>query len=101
MGCDAAIGVIAPCIIQRDIALLIATVMVLAPSSGAAQVPAPDVLSVTESTTLSADWYGSIRVQNADVVLNCAGHTVFGPGAEETLDHEKSESGVPGSENCI
>jgi len=55
-------------------------------SAVAASAADPDVLIVTESTVLDDDWYGSIRVQANDVVLDCAGHTVFGPGVAENPD---------------
>jgi parallel beta-helix repeat protein len=37
-------------------------------------------LTITSSTTLTEDHYGNIVIDADNVTLDCAGHTVFGPG---------------------
>jgi parallel beta-helix repeat protein len=39
-------------------------------------------LVLTQSTTLAADHYGNIVIQTDGVTLDCAGHTVAGPGLD-------------------
>jgi parallel beta-helix repeat protein len=39
-------------------------------------------LVLTQSATLAADHYGNIVIQADGVTLDCAGHTVYGPGLE-------------------
>ena len=40
------------------------------------------VWSLTESTTLKADYQGNIVIRTDNVTLDCAGHTVSGPGVD-------------------
>ena len=35
---------------------------------------------LTHSTTLQADYYGNIVIETDNVTLDCAGHTIHGPG---------------------
>jgi parallel beta-helix repeat protein len=44
------------------------------------QLPPVETLTLTESTTLTADHYGNIVLAANDITLDCAGHAVLGPG---------------------
>ena len=59
------------------LALLIAAVAVLAVPVSATHAPA---LTIMTDTTLSADFTGAIGIAADGVTLDCAGHTVMGPG---------------------
>jgi parallel beta-helix repeat protein len=56
-------------------ALLIAATQAVAVASATS-----GTLVLTQSTTLTADYYGTILIQADNVTLDCAGHTVYGPG---------------------
>ena len=61
-----------------------------APSSGA---PATEgVLSVTADTTLEADHRGPVVIDSDQVMLDCAGHTLFGDGTGIGIDLTASRS---------
>jgi parallel beta-helix repeat protein len=61
--------------------VLVVLVMVLTmlPGAAAGATP-PDVLHLYDSVILDGDFSGSIIIWGNDVTLDCAGHTVSGPG---------------------
>ena len=57
--------------------------LLLGASFGVTAASAADgTLVLTESKTLSADHYGNIVIAADHVTLDCAGHTVHGPGLD-------------------
>lgn len=64
---------------SRLIATLVPFVVLAGiPATGLAD--SPGLLDVTEDVTLGDDWYGSVVVAAPGVTLNCAGHSIIGPG---------------------
>jgi parallel beta-helix repeat protein len=51
-----------------------------APAVGLSPSSSSGTLIITSTTTLTEDHYGNIVIQANNVALDCAGHTVFGPG---------------------
>ncbi len=51
-----------------------------APIVADAQSSSSGTLIITSNTTLAEDHYGNILIAADNVTLDCAGHTVFGPG---------------------
>jgi parallel beta-helix repeat protein len=42
----------------------------------------PETLTLTSSMTLTEDHYGNILIHSDNVTLDCAGHTIHGPGVQ-------------------
>jgi len=55
-------------------------IIVAVPLTGAPASASSGTLSITSNTTLSEDHHGSIVIAADNVTLDCAGHTVSGPG---------------------
>jgi parallel beta-helix repeat protein len=72
----------------RTFLAAVATAALLVGTFGASIVAAGDTaettgtMILTQSTTLTADHAGNIRIAADGVTLDCAGHTVHGPGVE-------------------
>jgi parallel beta-helix repeat protein len=64
--------------ISLTIPLVLATALLAALPSAASATEGNVV--ITSNWTLTEDHYGSIRIDANDVTLDCAGHTVHGPG---------------------
>lgn len=62
-----------------SILVVLVMVVTMLPGASAGATP-PDVLHLDESFTLTDDFQGSIIILGDDVTLDCAGHTVSGPG---------------------
>ena len=67
---------------MKRLALLIlgvaCLVFVLAASPASATT---ETLTITSTTTLTEDHYGSVVIAADNITLDCAGHSVIGPGA--------------------
>jgi parallel beta-helix repeat protein len=65
----------------RRIAVAVATTLLLVAAVAAPAANATNgTLVLTQSTVLTADYAGNILIQADNVTLDCAGHTVSGPG---------------------
>lgn len=63
-------------VVAASVALLFVATPAASASSG--------TLTITSNTTLTEDHYGNILIHSVDnVTLDCAGHTVFGPGVTD------------------
>ncbi len=63
-----------------------ATALLLVPLLGVSPAAATTgTWWLTQSTTLHADYYGNIVIETDDVTLDCAGHTIHGPGATDMV----------------
>ena len=56
------------------------TAVLLVVFNASLAIASSGTLYVTSNTTLTEDQYGNVVVQGNNITLDCANHTVFGPG---------------------